>query len=60
MTLHDTAAWANSARYVNLFIYSFIYFIYLFAEEQRANLYNHTVYKNVLIQQDLEGREHLI
>ena len=35
-------------------------FIYLFAEEQISNLYNHTVYKDVLIQQDLEGREHLI
>ena len=35
-------------------------FIYLFAEEQRSKLYNHRLYKDVRIQQDLEGREHLI
>ena len=35
-------------------------FIYSLKSNWRSNLYNHRIYKYVLVQQDLEGREHLI
>ena len=43
----------------NIFLFIYL-FIYLLKSNWRSNLYNHRIYKDVLVQQDLEGREHLI